>query len=224
MCIKKIALGVVLGLATSAAMADGFNGIDGSAALAIQNYNYGGGSQTNNGASLETFSAVNKTAPNGSFSIGYNFKMSQKFLIGIQTLFQPISTSNADAQKVPGTMTSNNIDLRVDVSVLPGMMVTDNTMLYGKVGYSYAKRDMADADGSWSDDLNYSGVVVGLGVKSLALGKLMGNLPLYAFAEVNYAYYGSEKYSVMNTFGHSVDSTNLGLSSTTGLVGVGYIF
>lgn len=78
-------------------------------------------------------------------------------------------------------------------------------------------------DGAWDDNLNYNGYVVGVGVKTLALERLI-NQPLYAFAEFNYAGYDSRKYSVINKHGNSVNSSNLGLSATTGLMGVGYIF
>ncbi|QWD02595.1 hypothetical protein G6723_02165 [Polynucleobacter paneuropaeus] len=83
---------------------------------------------------------------------------------------------------------------------------------------------MNNADGSWATTLNYSGYVAGLGVKSFSLGNLVGLKNLYGFAEYNYASYGSQAYSVVNSNGRTTNSSNISLNSSTGLLGVGYIF
>lgn len=222
--MKKLLLAAVLTALTSTAFAEGFEGLDISAGVSDQHINFGGGSQTNNGGSFEVFNDVGKTNVNGNFNFGYNLKYQDKFILGVQASLQPISSDTAYVQKTPGTVSSNKLDSRYDLSFLPGYLITPETLVYGKIGYSYAKRDIANVNGAWSSSLNYNGYVVGLGLKSFELGELVNLHHLYGFAEINYADYGKQIYSVVNTSGASVVSSSLKMDMTTGIVGIGFVF
>ncbi|MBU3605328.1 outer membrane beta-barrel protein [Polynucleobacter sp. MWH-Creno-3A4] len=202
-----------------------FTGLDLGVGFALQAVNTGSGTQQHNDGSVpEQFGSTQKTSANANFNVGYNFPVSQSFILGLQAALQPITSGGIQVQKNPGTPTDFQNKSRYDFSVLPGFLIDPDNMIYGKVGYSYTKENVNNADGSWATTLNYSGYVLGLGVKSFAVGNLVGLKNLYGFAEYNYAGYGAKSYSVVNSNGRSTYSSNISLNSSTGLLGIGYIF
>lgn len=232
--MKKYLLSIVFIVSSSGAFAENtFTGFDLGLGFAMQSVNSGSGTQTHpnetiNGQTYksapEQFGSTQKISSNANFNIGYNFPISQSFIVGLQAALQPITSGSIQAQKNPGTPTNLQNKSRYDFSVLPGLLINPDNMVYSKVGYSYTKENVSNADGSWATTLNYSGYVVGLGIKSFTLGNLVGLKNLYGFAEYNYANYGGQSYSVVNSNGRPTNSSNISLSSNTGLLGIGYIF
>lgn len=217
---------ISLMVSASAFAQHSFTGLDLGLGFALQGVNTGSGTQQHPGGTSEPeqFGSSNKTSANVNFNIGYNFPISQDFILGVQAALQPITSGSTQVQKNPGSPTDFQNQSRYDFSVLPGILINPNNLIYGKVGYSYTKENVNNADGAWSTTLNYSGYVLGLGVKSFAVGNLVGVKNLYGFAEYNYASYGSQSYSVVNSNGRSTYSSNISFNSSTGLLGVGYIF
>ena len=215
---------VAASMLASNAYAGNFEGFDIAIGLAVQNNNYGGGGHSNNGGAPTPFPTVNRTDANARFDLGYNFTLAQKYVLGIQGSLQPFESNDKYSLKTGGTLSSNKSSGRYDISLLPGILLSPDTLLYGKLGYSYAQRNVSNLNGAWSDTLHYNGIVTGIGAKTAALGKLLGNDNLYAFAECNIAYYGDQHYRTYNNSGNLVASTALGLSTRTALVGVGYSF
>jgi hypothetical protein len=220
-------------ISSSAFAENSFTGLDLGVGFALQTVNTGSGQQMHpneiiNGQTYgsvpEQFGSTNKTSGNANFNIGYNFAISDNYILGVQAALQPITSGGIQVKKNPGSLTDFHNKSRYDFSVLPGVLLDSNNLLYGKVGYSYTKENVNNADGSWATTLNYSGYVLGLGVKSFTLGNLVGLKNLYGFAEYNYAGYGSQSYSVVNSNGRLTYSSNISLNSSTGLLGVGYIF
>jgi hypothetical protein len=223
----------LLAISSCAFAQSSFTGLDLGVSFALQTVNTGSGSQSHPDITIggqtyrsvpEQFGSTQKTSGNASFNIGYNFGISDNYILGIQAALQPITSGGIQVQKNPGTLTDFQNKSRYDFSVLPGVLLDSNNLLYGKVGYSYTKENVNNADGSWATTLNYNGYTLGLGVKSFTLGNLVGLKNLYGFAEYNYASYGSQYYSVVNSNGRPTYSSNISLSSSTGLLGVGYIF
>ena len=222
-----IVLSVISLVASTNAFAqNSFTGLDLSLGFALQAVKTGNGTQQHtDGTSVpEQFGSTNKTSANANFNVGYNFPITESFILGVQAALQPITSGGIQVQKNPGTPTNFQNQSRYDLSILPGILINPDNLIYGKVGYSQTKENVNNADGTWATTLNYSGYVLGLGVKSFVLGNLLGVKNLYGFAEYNYASYGSQSYSVVNSKGRSIYSSNISLNSSTGLLGVGYIF
>ena len=215
-----------LAVSTSAFAQNSFTGLDLGVGYALQTVNTGSGTQQHSGvrSEPEQFGSSQQTSSNVNFNIGYNFSISPSFILGIQASLQPITSSSVQVQKNPGTPTDFQNQSRYDFSFLPGVLIDPDNLIYGKLGYSTTKENVNNADGSWSTTLNYSGYVLGLGLKSFTLGNLVGIKNLYGFAEYNYASYGGQSYSVVNSKGRSTNSSNISLNSGTGLLGIGYIF
>jgi hypothetical protein len=223
--MKKLFLFLgALTLSINAIAQSSFSGLDLGVGFAIQGVGTGSGSQTNNGGAFEQFGSTNKTSANANFNIGYNWAVADRFILGLQASLQPITSGGTQVQKVPGTLTYFQNNSRYDFSFLPGLLLNSDTLLYGKIGYSFTKENVGNVDGAWNTNLNYSGYVAGVGIKSFGLGNLVGIQNLYGFAEYNHAGYGNQGYSVINTSGNSVVSSGIGLNSNTGLIGLGYIF
>lgn len=222
---------VILGCGAYATLASadqsiiqGVQGFDLGVGLAIQSFNYGAGSQTNDGSSVETFDASSGVGLNAVFNAGYNFMLpANHWVLGVQAAFQPLHVATT-TQKNPGTLTQEKVSNRYEFSVLPGYLITSDTVVYGKIGYSLANEHIDNKDGAWNTTLHYKGYTAGFGVKSFVLGNMMRVKNLYTFAEYNYAGYGGERYAVINTGGHSVVSSNLKLHANEGVLGVGYVF
>ena len=224
---QYIVLSIISLVASTSSFAqNSFAGLDLGLGFALQGVNTGSGTQQHPGglSEPEQFGSSNKTSANANFNIGYNFPISKSYILGVQAALQPITSGGIQVQKNPGTPTDFQNKSRYDFSFLPGVLIDPDNLIYGKVGYSYTKENVNNADGSWATTLNYSGYVLGLGVKSFALGNLVGVKNLYGFAEYNYAGYGSQSYSVVNSSGRSTYSSNISLNSSTGLLGVGYVF
>lgn len=211
---------------TNASAQNSFTGLDLGLGFALQAVKTGNGTQqhTDGASGPEQFGSTNKTSANANFNVGYNFPITESFILGVQAALQPIASGGIQVQKNPGTPTDFQNQSRYDFSFLPGVLINPNNLIYGKIGYSYTKENVNNANDSWATTLNYSGYVLGLGVKSFVLGNLVGVKNLYGFAEYNYASYGSQSYSVVNSNGRSTYSSNISLNSSTGLLGVGYIF
>jgi hypothetical protein len=210
--------------ATSAMAQNSFSGLDLGLGFALQNVATGSGTQANSSGSSARFGTTAKTSANANFNVGYNFQIADSFILGIQASLQPITSGAIQVQKIPGSPTEFQNNSRYDFSLLPGVLINPNNLLYGKVGYSYNKENVRNANGAWGTTLNYGGYVLGAGVKSFSLGHLLGAKNLYGFVEYNYAGYSGKGYSVINTTGNTVVSSSISLNSNTGLIGVGYIF
>lgn len=224
MNLKKLATFFALAAATGSVLAadNGFEGVDVGAALAIQNNNlelgtiYDTPTNTPRNRTGEK-DGTSRTDVNANFNVGYGLKVADKVLVGLQATLQPINSNTIPVAIIDPRNgrahdpQSGKIEQRYDFSILPGYMFTPSSMGYAKVGYSYAKTTGQDIQHN-----SMHGYVLGAGVKSF----IFGNDGPYAFAEYNYAGYGTETL-------RSADNQNnatLDLQSHTGLIGAGYSF
>lgn len=223
MNLKKLVTFFALAAATGSVLAEnGFEGIDVGAGLVIQNNNLEVGDIYNTPTDTPRNRAgekdgTNRTDVNANFNVGYGIKVANKVLIGLQAALQPINSNTIPVtiidprNGVVRSYQAMKLEQRYDFSVLPGYMFTPSTMGYAKVGYSYAKTTGEDIQRN-----SLHGYVLGAGVKSF----IFGNDGPYAFAEYNYAGYGTETLRT----GDNLQNAKLDLQSHTGLIGAGYSF
>ena len=198
--------------ATAAPSGSNFQGVDLGAGLAVQNSDvYAGGFHYNDGYTGRESFAFNTTNINANFNAGVNFQVDPQVIIGLQAALQPIGSG------IHGS--NGQIDQRYDFSILPGFLITPDTLVYGKVGYSFATGSGGPNVGNvGGSSVNLNGFVVGAGVKSFVY-PLIPVKNLYGFAEYNYAGYDAGKLNV----DHAGDFP-VSVNTNSGIIGVGYVF
>lgn len=159
-------------------------------------------------------------------TLGYTFSVQDKFTLGLGIEESPIASKALDASATLsyggvtataplGTYQKNN---SYNLFVSPGYAVTDDGLLYGKIGYTGANTTI---DGSGQQ---FNGYTLGLGYKQFISGNI------YAFGEINYAKYSDQTASQTQNVSISGTSYPLtvsiggGASATNLLVGIGYKF
>lgn len=216
---------------------NGHGGFYGQIATGYENYSYGSINSTSAGNGL-TFTG---TSPNQSTSgmplilgIGYNFRISNEYMIGIgyDYSFQTQSTSN-----FPGYVTrssggnfivnnnSFNVSNRYNLFVTPGYVLSKEALVYLKAGYSSEKfqydhiADPPSNTPEFTGNKNMDGYILGLGYKQRIFEDL------YGFAETNYMAYKNTPIDVNFISGGNITGTfNSTLNAYNVLLGVGYKF
>lgn len=175
----------------------------------------------------------------GNFGIGYMQKITKGFLLGIGAEYSPIqgqsSSSNVSTAQFTAVNPSNNTRVTIpgivnagqfstkkensyNIFISPALTVGDDSILYGKIGYSSAKFKVTDLNENSS--LNLNGYLLGLGVKHVITGGL------YGFVEGNYVKHQNKTVSG-NGYIATVPVTysgNFGGSSYNLMAGIGYKF
>jgi hypothetical protein len=138
---------------------------------------------------------------------GYNFSLSNEFLLGVgaEYSFLPTSSANYSYDGGAGTFKNKNT---YNIFVSPGFALSKDSLAYAKVGYTGTSYEFTE--GGASDTYNLNGYSFGLGYKQIINGGV------YGFAEGNYLTYNQK----------TLESGNVRLSgnSMNFLVGVGYKF
>ena len=146
----------------------------------------------------------------GNLGIGYNFAVTNTFLLGVGVDYSPIKSSkqtvtvNVSGYE-PGSSKYGNQNT-YNIFLTPGFVIDKDKLAYAKVGYSGSQ---LKADGESST--NFSGYLLGLGYKQIISGGL------YGFGEVNYTSYGEKNFAADATGTVKFNTTNI-------LVGLGYKF
>jgi opacity protein-like surface antigen len=156
-------------------------------------------------------SADNSNGFTGNVGLGYNFALSEGFLLGIGAEYSPLESSSANyTLRVPAVAYTEKGNYKktnsYNIFLAPGFVIDKDKLAYVKVGYT----GMSIKSGG--DTTNFTGMSAGLGYKQMISGSL------YGFAEVNYA-----KYDNQNLTGTGVTGTQ-NASITNALVGIGYKF
>lgn len=216
---------------------NGYGGFYGQIATGYENYSYGSINSNSAGNGL-TFTG---TSPNQSTSgmpsilgIGYNFRISNEYMIGIgyDYSFQTQSTSNFPwyvTRSSGGSFIVNNnsfkVSNRYNLYVNPGYVLSKESLVYLKAGYSSEKfqYDHVADPPSNAPEITGSkimdGYILGLGYKQRIFEDL------YGFAEANYMGYKNILIDVNLINGGNITSTfNPTLNSYNFLLGVGYKF
>jgi outer membrane immunogenic protein len=168
--------------------------------------------------------------------LGYNFALTEKWLLGIGADYSFLSQSTsgfsaknpAFAQSTPALGQKIQASNRVNVFLTAGYALTQRDLIYAKAGYSNQQlqftRPAQDSATSYSSKSNQGGYVLGLGYQRTIEGGL------YVYAEANYMKYSSTSLSgsVVTRSGDDTVTTRLNqspsASAVTALIGLGYRF
>ncbi|MBT8588483.1 outer membrane beta-barrel protein [Polynucleobacter paneuropaeus] len=170
--------------------------------------------------------------------VGYNHSLTDKYLVGVGIDYSAISQSTGNFSwkaTLNGVMpvtslnsVSYKVANRLNIFVTPSYVLSANSLIYLKAGYSSEQLQYSQgADSalyftnSSTASKNINGYILGLGYKQMiAQG-------FYGFAEGNYMAYGNSTLSVTNaTVGASPTTTSpsQSVSAYNFLVGIGYKF
>lgn len=95
--MRRLLLALVVPFFAASAMAESaFNGLDLGVGFALQNVATGSGTHTNAGGAPATFDTTSKTSGNVNFNVGYNFEITDHFLLGAQASLQPFSSESVE--------------------------------------------------------------------------------------------------------------------------------
>jgi opacity protein-like surface antigen len=179
----------------------------------------------NNPSSYALGTSINSTNSfTGAIGAGYTFSVAPKFTVGLGLDYLPfngqsgnytLTNSNLNPSSLTGTFKQKSA---MNLYIAPGVEITPDTMAYAKLGYSGTSIEYGNGGNQ-----NFSGYLVGLGVKSLITGGF------YGFAEANYASYGEKNIGATGPWNNGVTGTyaingKISANTLTGLVGVGYKF
>lgn len=125
----------------------------------------------------------------GGFMAGYNYQLSEKFVVGVQA---DVGWADLKSElNVPGFLTASvGPDLVYSISARAGWLPSANTMLYILAGYSHAELEANISIGGFSGSVqqDYKGYHVGTGLET----RLSSNLT--ARVEYRYTQYGGEDW------------------------------
>ena len=157
----------------------------------------------------------------GVVGAGYNFALSNEFVLGVGGSYSPsrsasaTSTLSLPAALGGGTSTGAGAVQNIySLYLSPGYAISQDSLVYAKVGYTGATAVFSGT----TPNLNLNGYVLGLGFKKTF------DKNLYGFVEGKYASFGSKDLDP-NALSSSI--TNTGSMSAKGMdiiVGVGYKF
>jgi hypothetical protein len=230
-------------IANSAIAQSAFEGFYGQIASGYENNSYTSINKTEdeNGVTAAGTGTSSNQSSSGMpliLGVGYNYGLSNKFLMGIGFDYSVLSQSTSN---FPSTVTypgssfiSNNesfkVTNRMNLFVTPSYVLSKDALVYLKAGYSMQQLQYTQgadltsniASGSTSSK-NVNGYILGLGYKQMFMDGF------YGFAEANYMDYG--KTSISTTFITTetrrptfTATSNLNLSTYNLLIGVGYKF
>lgn len=161
--------------------------------------------------------------------IGYNFKLNDKWLLGIGADYSFLTQESGTFTSVDPSdgfqfNSSLKVQNRYNIFLTPSYAIDKEKLVYLKAGYSgQTLKSSSPAQGTTpalNSSANQTGFILGLGYKQIISGGF------YGFAEGNYMNYGKANQSnAWNEPGFRVNSNaNIGASAYTLLVGVGYKF
>ncbi len=171
-----------------------------------------------------TATANHANGPAANIGIGYNFGISENYILGIGAALYPghsrsvgttlVTTLPSGTSVKYGTYDVSNI---FSFSLLPGYVIDQTRLVYAKIGYAGSTLN-ANSSGNYpQQSTRVNGTVYGLGYKQLITESI------YLFGEGNYAVNRAKAVTVLTDSGATVKST----ADATGydfVFGVGYHF
>lgn len=137
---------------------------------------------------------------NGDLNVGFGYVIQDHYYLGAE-VFGDVNSTTIDLGNVINPVTGavvgtaslkNRYDLGIDF--VPGVKISDSTMLYGKVGYVNGNfSGFSNTFGSSSNSKNLSGLQLGLGLKTMITNNVSANL------EYDYNYYSKFNQNVIST-------------------------
>jgi len=179
-------------------------------------------SATSGGTALGSYSVNADTVKSiiGVVGAGYNFALSNEFVLGVGGSYSPSRSASAPSTvtlptALGGTSTASGAVQNIySLYLSPGYAISQDSLVYAKVGYTGATAVFSGSP----PNVNLNGYVLGLGFKKTF------DKNLYGFVEGKYASFGSKDLDP-NALSSAI--TNTGSMSAKGmdiLIGVGYKF
>jgi len=214
--LKLVSAAVVAALAATSSFAQVSN-FEGLSVYAASGYSAWKVESSN--LSTDSTQAYDTTTTAGMplfLGLDYTWALGSESTLGLSFEGNVIKSSIGTGTYASDT-TSGTIDAQVNnsyqVSILPGMLLNNNTLLYGKLGY-YSASLTASAD-SVSSNYTQSGYSYGVGIKRALDNKM------YVFGEVNARVGISASQTTPDGTTGTFDQK---LGGTSALVGVGIRF
>jgi hypothetical protein len=152
-----------------------------------------------------------------NIGFSYTWALGDKNTFGISAETNPLRSSTATGTQYYKGAAYDTADIYVDsyydVSVAPGILISKDTLLYGKLGY-YSVKGVGD-----SSSFTQTGYSYGIGAKTL-LNAGSGGGNLYVFGEVK-ARSGNTVSQSVGSNGYTID---MKAGGTSYLVGLGVNF
>ena len=184
-----------------------------------------GTTTTTSGVSFpNTATANHANGPAANVGIGYNFAVSESYLLGVGATLYPGHSRSASSTLVTTVGNSSIVKTGTyDVSnvfsftLIPSYAIDQARLVYAKIGYAGSTLNANSAGNYPQQSTKVNGMVYGLGYKQFVSGSI------YVFGEGNYAVNRAKSVSVLTDSGSIVRST----VDATGydlILGVGYHF
>jgi len=187
----------------------------GPSIYASSGYENWSGDLSNSSYSPLTWDSAKLSSVPLNIGLDYTWAISDKNTLGVavETNLLKSSTSSITQYRsgVYDATSDTYIDNQYEVSLIPGFLVSKNTLLYGKLGY-YSVRSNGSSISNTSNGYSY-----GIGAKTLFHTASVGN---------NFYVFGELKSRVGNTSNQSGGTItyDLKVGGTSALVGVGMYF
>ena len=169
--------------------------------------------------------ANNVNGVTANASLGYNFGINEKLILGIGATYFPGASSSANLSFTTpalGSTTSGSYNVKnvYNIFLSPGYAIDKDRLAYAKVGYAGATVSAYAPTGSNAfpnKEVGINGVSFGLGYKQMVTQSV------YLLGEVNYAIFNPASATVVTNSGATVN-TNIKGNGLDLIVGVGYRF
>jgi outer membrane immunogenic protein len=177
------------------------------------------------GKYVNSSTANNVNGPTANISLGYNYGINEKLIIGIGGTFFPGASSSAKLSFTTPSLSSTtngsyNVKNVYNIFLSPGYVIDKDRMSYAKFGYTGATVSANAPTGSNSfpnKEVAINGFSMGVGYKQMVTQSL------YLLGEVNYAIFKPASASVTTNSG-AIVNTNIKGNGADLIVGVGYRF
>ncbi len=167
----------------------------------------------------EALSKVDHTTLGASVGLAYTFGLGERFTLGLAFDANPI-------HETVGTTTGGEANIksriahRYSLSLVPGMVLDKDSLVYGRIGYAGAKVDnqfiVLAVEGGVTGNVNgndYKGYVIGVGYRHFF------EKNVYVFGELAHTAYRAERIAAFNAI--YVDRK---MHTDEASVGLGYRF
>lgn len=162
-----------------------------------------------------------------NLGLGYTAALDDQFTLGVLAEYNPLkmkagsplasSTSNCH-----GDCGAANLDASIknmySISLVPGVLIANDKLVYAKVGYSSGKASYDPNDGTGDVSTTLSGYNLGLGLKVNIDSSLFG------FVEGNYISFSNKTMTIDQSSDNPKPTVGIGGGAYNLMVGLGYKF
>lgn len=204
------------------AQANKFEGFNAQVGVGYQNSTYQNTNMYSGSPSVGVYT-TNKISQGSvamNIGVGYTKAISDNFTLGAIIEYSPLNNSAGNYNYyLNGALTAPNdgqakFNQQLTISLLPGMVIAQDTLGYLKFGYAQSNLDIVHTNGDPKDSFKLQGYLFGAGAKKIISGNL------YIYGEGNYIMNNDKNWSLPQ-----YPATGVRVSSAYNfIVGLGYIF